>query len=48
MVAAVGLKFVSLERTRYGSLSLNGLKPGQWRELTPEEINQLKNDTIAE
>jgi pseudouridine synthase len=42
MIKAVGLKFVALHRSGYGPLNLNDLEAGQWRELTPKEISQLK------
>lgn len=37
-----GLPVVSLTRVRIGSLHLGKLKTGEWRELTSEEIRQLK------
>lgn len=42
MMAAVGLPVISLNRSKYGPLSLDGLKPGQWRELTDTEVKSLK------
>ncbi len=42
MLAAVDLPVKSLHRSKYGLLNLDGLEPGQWRELTKEEISQLK------
>lgn len=42
MLAAVGLEVKRLHRSKYGPMDLNGLKPGQWRELTKEEIGRLK------
>lgn len=47
MVAAVGLQFVSLSRTKYGPLTCAGLKPGQWRELTMSEIKHLEDVTMV-
>lgn len=35
MTAAVGLPTLRLVRVRIGPWSLDGLQPGQWRELTP-------------
>jgi len=35
-------KLHSLIRIEYGPLNLNGVAPGRWRYLTPEEITQLK------
>jgi len=31
-----------LHRSKYGFLSLDGLEPGQWRDLTPKETKELK------
>jgi 23S rRNA pseudouridine2605 synthase len=42
MLAAVGLTVVSLHRSKYAGLDLDGLKPGQWRDLTEDEVNGLK------
>lgn len=42
MVAAVGLELVSLKRTAYGQLKLEGLADGQWRQLTDAEVTALK------
>lgn len=42
MLEAVGLPVRRLHRSKYGHLDLNGLKPGHWRDLTPDEIAQLK------
>jgi 23S rRNA pseudouridine2605 synthase len=42
MLAAVGLQVKKLHRSNYASLTLNGLKPGQWRDLTDEEVKLLK------
>lgn len=41
MCALTGLKVHRLVRTRIGSLTLGGLKPGQWRALTLAEIREL-------
>lgn len=42
MLAAVGLTVHRLHRSKYGPLEITGLKPGQWRDLTKEEVAQLK------
>lgn len=42
MLSAVGLPVQKLHRSKYGPLDLNGLKPGHWRELTKDEVSQLK------
>lgn len=41
MLAAVGLPVKKLERTKYGPLDIIGIRPGEWRDLTTEEINRL-------
>jgi 23S rRNA pseudouridine2457 synthase len=43
MTAAVGYPTLRLIRVAIGRLSLEGLKPGQWRDLDPEELTQLKS-----
>jgi len=42
MLAAVGLKVIKLHRSQFGPLTLAGLTPGQWRDLSKEEIAKLK------
>jgi 23S rRNA pseudouridine2605 synthase len=41
MLAKVGRKVRRLTRVRLGPLSLGGLKTGQYRELTAEEVERL-------
>lgn len=43
MTAAVGYPTLRLIRPGIGPLSLGDLHPGQWRDLTPEEVDQLKS-----
>ena len=43
MLEAVNKKVIHLTRFRHGELVLTGLKPGQWRHLTKEEIAYLEN-----
>lgn len=43
MTAAVGYPTLRLIRPSIGPLSLGDLQPGQWRDLTPEEVEQLKS-----
>jgi pseudouridine synthase len=43
MCKAVGNPVIYLRRTQIGMLSLKGLKPGQWRFMTPKEIEYIKN-----
>jgi len=42
MLAAVGHPVTRLYRSRYAGLTLEGLEPGQWRELEPSEVERLK------
>ena len=42
MLAAVGHPVRRLHRSRYGSLSVDGLEPGEWRELTAGEVAALR------
>jgi 23S rRNA pseudouridine2605 synthase len=39
-----GLPVVRIIRVRIGTLQLGGLKPRQWRHLTPKEISELKGE----
>lgn len=42
MTAAVGFPTLRLVRVNIAHLSLAGLEPGQWRDVQPEELRQLK------
>jgi pseudouridine synthase len=42
MCAAVGLLVTRLTRVAYGPLRLEGLRPGAWRRLRPEELAALQ------
>ena len=42
MMDAVGHRVVMLRRVRFGPLELGGLRRGEWRELTAEEIRKLR------
>jgi 23S rRNA pseudouridine2605 synthase len=42
MLEAVGLPVKKLHRSQYGPLNVQGLKPGQWRDLSEEEILRLQ------
>ncbi len=44
MIEAVGHRTLLLKRERVGALSLGGLKPGEWRYLTKEELEWM--DTL--
>lgn len=43
MCSAIGNPVIHLKRTHIGNLSLNNLKPGQWRFMTAKEIEYIKN-----
>lgn len=43
MLAAVGLPVQKLKRERYGDLTLQGLRPGEFRRLNAREVNSLRN-----
>ncbi len=42
VTVAVGLPTLRLVRVAIGQIQLESLKPGEWRDLTPHEINLLK------
>lgn len=42
MLAIVGHPVKRLRRTHIGPLALKGLRPGQWRELTPKEVSSIQ------
>ena len=42
MTAAIGYPTLRLVRVGIGNLRLEGLAPGQWRDLTPTEANALR------
>lgn len=42
MLSAIDLPVKKLHRTQYGPLVLGGLKAGQWRELSDQELKQLR------
>lgn len=43
MFEAVGHRVISLKRIQIGSISINGLKSGQWDYMSKKEINYIKN-----
>jgi 23S rRNA pseudouridine2605 synthase len=47
MCSAVGLPVWELRRVRMGPIGLGRLKPGQWRDLTADEIRRLKSAAAA-
>ncbi len=42
MCAAIGHPVVRLRRIAFANLTLHGLRPGEWRPLTPEELRHLR------
>lgn len=42
MLEAVGHPVMKLHRESYGPLTLGKLQPGEWRELRPQEVEELK------
>jgi 23S rRNA pseudouridine2605 synthase len=42
MCEAVGHPVRTLHRREYAGLTANGLAPGEWRELTPDEVKRLR------
>jgi len=42
MCEAVGHPVLKLHRSRYAGLDVRDLAPGSWRELTPEEVAELR------
>ena len=44
MFAAIGCDVKRLRRIKFAGLTLDGLKVGQWRNLTAEEISRLKGE----
>ena len=42
MLEAVGHPVIKLHRESYGFLNLQGVQPGEFRELRPEEVKKLK------
>jgi len=47
MCAAVGLRVDRLVRVRIGTLSLGRLRPGEWRDLSSDEIRRLAKPATA-
>ena len=44
MCGCAGLSLTKLRRVSEGCLSLGGLRPGQWRHLTDEELQELRSE----
>lgn len=43
MMEKLGYPVEKLKREKFGFLTLHGLQPGEYRELNPKEVNQLRN-----
>ncbi|MCA0171007.1 pseudouridine synthase [Bacillus sp. RAR_GA_16] len=48
MFEALGFPVQKLKRERYGFLELTGMNPGDYRELKPYEVKQLRNQAVTE
>ncbi|WP_347552912.1 pseudouridine synthase [Pseudalkalibacillus hwajinpoensis] len=48
MFEALGYPVQKLKRERYGFLELTGLNPGDYRELKPYEVKQLRNQAVTQ
>ncbi len=44
MCEKLGLETARLKRTAIGQLKMGMLRPGKWRDLTPEEVKKLTSD----
>jgi 23S rRNA pseudouridine2605 synthase len=42
LLEAVGLPVLRLFRPEFGGISVQGLRPGQWRELEPDEVRTMR------
>jgi len=47
MLAAVGHPVLRLHRSAYAGLGVDGLAPGEWRPLAPDEVSRLRHDFHA-
>jgi 16S rRNA U516 pseudouridylate synthase RsuA-like enzyme len=43
MLEAVGHPVLRLHRTGYAGISADDLHPGEWRELSPAEVERLRS-----
>lgn len=48
MCEALGLEVARLKRTQIGSVKLGMLKPGDWRNLTDEEVHKLMASSVLD
>ena len=47
MLEAVGHPVRRLHRSRYAGLTVEGLEPGEWRELDPGEVAALRQAILS-
>ncbi|MFK3958670.1 pseudouridine synthase [Guptibacillus hwajinpoensis] len=48
MFETIGFPVQKLKRERYGFLELTGMNPGDYRELKPYEVKQLRNQAVTQ
>ncbi|WP_273852221.1 pseudouridine synthase [Guptibacillus spartinae] len=48
MFETLGFPLQKLKRERYGFLELTGMNPGDYRELKPFEVKQLRNQAVTQ
>jgi 23S rRNA pseudouridine2605 synthase len=48
MLEAIGHPVKKLKRERFAFLDLRGMNPGDFRELTPKEVNQLRHLAVTQ
>ena len=46
MMEQLGYPVMKLKREKYSTLTLDGLKPGEYRALSPKEIKQIRNAAV--
>ena len=46
MADATGLVVNKLKRVAFAGITIEGIRPGQWRELTDRELSRLKRDYV--
>jgi 23S rRNA pseudouridine2605 synthase len=46
MAEATGLDVSKLKRVSFAGITIEGIRPGQWRELTDRELSRLKRDHL--
>jgi 23S rRNA pseudouridine2605 synthase len=46
MAEATGIELVKLKRVAFAGLTIEGLRPGEWRPLTDRELSRLRRDYV--